>query len=799
MTRSSNATSAGRAPARTPSRRRLLNYPRAGRGRIHRWVPSWRFVLTSFLFVVAVGVGALVTAYARTEIPDASSVALAQTTTVYYSDGKTEMGKFLEINREIIDETAIPDVVKDAVVAAEDRTFWENAGVDVKGMARALWVNVTTGKRQGGSTITQQYAERYLGDETVTDYVGKLQEALLSLKLGQQVDKDEILVSYINTIYFGRGANGIQTAAQAYFGVDAKDLTTAQAVLLAGVIPSPNNFDPRTSEADAQRRFDYVRGAMVTTGALTQAESDELKLPKTIKVKRSNALAGPRGYLLDMVRREVVATGLTSDDEIGTAGLRIVTTIDRKNQAALQETILKDGLLEGASKNLRTAAVSLDASTGAIRALYGGEDYTAVQQNRVTQDRAQAGSTFKPFTLVAALEAGHTLDDRFDGRSGRRFDGVKDPVRNFGNQSWGRVTLLRATEFSVNTPFVELNLELTPAVTNEVAVRAGIPADTPDLDDVPSSVLGVAAVHPIDMAEAYGTLAAGGIHSDPYIVESVRRLGEDTDVYRGSKPARRVIEAEVVADATYAMTQVVQRGSGTTAKRLGRPVAGKTGTSSNNRSAWFVGFTPQVVTAVALYQSGENGKQEAITTFRGYREITGSTAPSDIWTAYMTKAMEGVPVADFPERTKPERPTPTEEPTEDPSTEPSETATETEEPTPTSAVVPSSIVGGSEKAARRALSRADLEAVVVYREDATVPKGSVISIQPGEGTEVPPGSSITIIVSSGPPPEPEPDPTTEPETEPEQEETSRPPATQEPVEPTTPPSRNRETSPPAQP
>ncbi|QIK84727.1 penicillin-binding protein [Sanguibacter sp. HDW7] len=781
MTGTRKAASAKRAAAPASGRRRLFNYPRAGRGRIHRWVPSWRFVLTSVLFVGAVGVGALVTAYARTEIPEASAFALAQTTTVYYSDGTTEMGKFVENNREIIADDVIPDVVKDAVVAAEDRTFWENAGVDVKGMARALWVNVTTGKRQGGSTITQQYAERYLGDETVTDYVGKLKEALLSLKLGQQADKDEILSGYINTIYFGRGAYGIQTAAQAYFGVDAKDLTTAQAVLLAGIIPSPTNFDPRTSETNAERRFDYVRDSMVLTGALTQAEADKLKMPKTIEVKRSNSLAGPRGYLLDMVRREVVAAGLTTDEEIGAVGLKIITTIDRKDQAALQETIQKEGLLEGSSKNLRAAAVALDASTGAIRALYAGEDYTKVQQNRVTQDRAQAGSTFKPFTLVAALEAGHTLDDRFNGNSGRRFDGIKDPVRNFGGTNWGNISLLRATENSVNTPFVELNLELTPEVTNAVAVRAGIPTDTPDLKDVPSSVLGVAAVHPIDMAESYGTLASGGLHNDPFIVDSVRRIGGDSDIYRGAKAPERVIEADVVNETTYALTQVVQHGSGTTAKQLGRPVAGKTGTSNDNRSAWFVGYTPQVVTAVALYQSGDDGSQQSIDTFRGYREITGGTAPLDIWTSYMTKALDGVPVVDFPARAVPERPTPTDTPSVEPTDEPSETPSD-EPTTPQAAAVPGGIVGVKEETARRLLSRAGLEAVVIYREDANIPKGLVIESQPGEGTEVPPGSSITIVVSSGPPATPDPTPTddpTEPEppdptTEPAQDPTTQP-------------------------
>lgn len=780
----SRTTSAPRGGARkttAPAKRRWWNYPRAGKGPVHRWVPSWRFVVGSFLFLVALGIGIVATAYVTTDIPEADEFTEAQVTTVYYADGETEMGRFSEVNRVIVDADVIPKHVKDAVVAAEDRTFYDNAGISPTGIARAFWVNIRGGDQQGGSTITQQYAERYyLG--TTKDYVGKFQEALLAVKLAQSQDKDTVLANYLNTIYFGRGAYGIETAAQAYFGVPASELTVAQAALIAGVIPAPSAWDPRVSPEKAEQRWNYVLDGMVATGALSQAERDALEYPETIEVRKSDALGGPTGYLLEEARAEVLEKAPVTEEEIATRGLKIVTTIDPKMQQAVERTIAEE-MPEDAPDNLTTAVVSVEPGTGAIRAMYGGKDYVAVQLNAATQDTAQAGSTFKPFTLVAALEDGITLDDTYDGRTGRSFEGFEKPVNNFGDYSPGWVSLLKATEQSVNTVYVDVNEEVTPEATRDVAVRAGIPEDSGDFEPVLSNVLGVAQVHAVDMAEAYATFAAQGEHAEPYIVQTVTDLDGGV-VYEGGDVVSRVFEEDVMAETTYALTQVVENGSGEPAQELDRPVAGKTGTSNANRSAWFVGYTPQLSTAVMLAQKGEGGKQEPITPFGGYEQITGGSVPVELWTSYMSAALEGAEVLEFPDRPKPERPEPTATPSPEESEEPSEEPTDEEtSEEPANPTVPSGLVGSSEEAARAALIDAGLEPVV-RTEPGDQPVGTVIRVEPGEGTEVPQGSSIVLIVSAGPP---------EP-TEPEEPEQPEEPST-EPEEPTAEPSDEPEAAP----
>src|SRR5690606_21791936 len=281
-----------------PRRRRLIDYPRRDKRGFARWVPSWRLVLGTFATLLVLGVGAFAVAYAMVDIPEPDDFVAAQTTTVYYADGETVMGTFGEQNRVLVDGDQIPEVMRQATVAGEDRSFYENPGINPTGLARAMWNNLRGGDRQGGSSITQQYAERYYIGQTVDDYAGKVREALLAIKLDRAQDKDEILGNYLNTIYFGRDSYGVQTAAQAYFGVDAADLDVSQAALLAGVIPSPNNFDPRVSPEQAERRWNYVLDGMVATGALTQAERDAQTFPETVEYSRSDTFAGPTGYLL---------------------------------------------------------------------------------------------------------------------------------------------------------------------------------------------------------------------------------------------------------------------------------------------------------------------------------------------------------------------------------------------------------------------------------------------------------------------------------------------------------------------
>ncbi len=736
--------------------RRWFNYPRAGKGSVHRWVPSWRFVLGSFLFFVALGIGTVVTAYVTTKIPDADQFTTAQSTTIYYSDGKTEMGRLAEFNREIVDADEIPQHTKDAIVAAEDRSFYDNAGVSPTGIVRALKGNIQGGgNRQGASTITQQYAERYFLGET-KGYVGKFKEAILALKLAQAEDKDTILSNYLNTIYFGRNAYGIQTAAQAYFNVDAADLTLEQSALIAGIVPAPSAWDPRLAPEKAEDRWNYVLDGMVATGSLPQAERDGLKYPETVKMRQSNALGGPKGYIIDEVKKELVKRSPVTSEDIDKRGLKVVTTIDQDMQKAAVETV--KALPDDKPKNLQTAIVSIEPGVGAIRAMYAGEDFVKVQRNRVTQDIAQAGSTFKAFTLVAALENDLSLDSRLGGNTGRNFEGFDKPVRNFGDKSYGNISLLGATQESVNTAYVDLNLQVTPEKTRDVAIRAGIPEETKDFDAYPSNVLGVASVHPLDMAQAYSTLAAQGMYADAFLLESVTEL-DGTLVYEADDKPEQRFDEDVMANTTYALTQVVEHGSGIAVQGVGRPVAGKTGTSNGNKSAWFVGYTPQLATAVVLYQMGKDGTQEQIDAFGGFSQITGGSIPAQIWTDYVTAALDGEPIIDFPDRPVPVQPTlaPTPAPTA------TRTFTPTQEPTAEETTpepeenprVPGGLSGSAEGAAASALQKAGFEAIVRNEHN----EAPVFKVEPGEGSQVPEGSSIVIYVSKGPKaPEAEPDP-----------------------------------------
>jgi membrane peptidoglycan carboxypeptidase len=796
------------AAARTPSRRRkgLIDYPRYGKTGVRRWLPSWRLVLGVFLTLAAIGIGGLAYAYQSTDIPPPGAFVDAQTTTVYYSDGTTEMGTFGVQKRVIIDQAQIPQHVKDAVVAAEDRSFYENPGINPAGILRALYTNIRGGQRQGGSSITQQYAERYYFDDTVDTYSGKFKEALLAVKLDRAQDKDEILGNYLNTIYFGRDSYGIETAAKSYFGVSASELTISQAALIAGIIPSPNNWDPQVNPEKAEARWNYVLDGMVETGTLSQADRDAQVYPPAIDEVQSDTFAGPQGYLLDMVERELASQASITGDDLRYNGYKIVTTIDKGLEdmaIAAVATLPPDH-----APNLRTALVTLDPKDGAILALYGGPDFITQARNAVTQDAAQAGSTFKAFTLVANLEAGNSLESRYSGKNMFPVPGFEEAggVRNFDDESFGELDVVEATVHSVNAIYAQMNAEVGAGATLDVARRAGICAERGDGADgcevllnqeVPSNVLGTASPHPLDLAQAYNTFSSQGTRFEPFIVRTVDYLSGGT-AYSGASDPVKVFADDVMADTTYALSQVVEdpEGTGHKAAAIGYPAAGKTGTSNLNKSAWFVGFTRQLTTAVAMYQPGPNGEQESITGFDGVEFVTGGSFPVEIWTEYMTQAMAGREVLDFPP------PAHVGEPNKPPVEAIPDVVGMTEEaavgalgdagfsavvqhandpaapvgtvfqqnPTgeaprgsevvivvsdgPGTSAVPN-VVGMDEGGAEATLEGAGFVVAVTQQEDAA-PKGQVVAQNPGGGAEAQAGSTVTIVVSTGPPPKPEP-------------------------------------------
>ncbi|MCT2150350.1 penicillin-binding protein [Dermabacter vaginalis] len=694
-----------------PKPTNLLNYPRAGREGFWRWWPSWRLLSAVFVLLFFAGIGFGAWLYATTDVPEPTDIAVAQTTRVYYSDGKTLLGEFSDLNRTILPADEIPDNVKEAVVASEDSTFYENRGISPKGIVRALVNNLSGGSRQGASTITQQYVENYYTGK-VTSYTGKVREMIMAVKIDQELDKNEILSRYLNTIYFGRSAYGIEEAAQAYFGKSASELDDAEAALLVAVIPAPSAYDPAKNPEKAKALWQRVIDREVNeTGTLTKEEADKLSFPETIEYKRQSSLRGTNGYLMMAVRKELEARGFDEDD-IDTGGYTIVSTIDKHTQDSTVEVIAN--LPEDRPENNHVGTVSIDPSTGAIRALYGGEDYLKQQRNDATQSRMQAGSTFKAFTLVAALEEGYSLHSNWDASSPRTFKGWT--VKNFNNASRGTVDLLTATRHSYNTPYAALNVDMGAEKTRDAAIKMGLSEKTPGLDDSPSNVLGSASSTMLELANAYSTIASGGIKRTPHIVEKVTNA-DGSSKYAYKDDGERVLKESTAINATVALQEPTSsRGSAKVVARKmdGRPVAGKTGTSSSFRSALFVGYTPQLVTAVGMFQPSVDGRtEEPLTPFGPWEDMTGGGAPASIFADIMTSALDGQDELDFPgevdsegkkkrkrkkrthaprRTTQPEAPAqPSEQPSEEPpaTEEPSEEAPEpapepSEQPTPSS-------------------------------------------------------------------------------------------------------------------
>lgn len=603
----------------------------------HR-VLKWFLII--FGTLIALGVAAFIYLYATTEVPKPEDMALAQKTTVYYSDGKTPIGTFAQQNREIVACDTIPDYTGNAVVASENSTFWTDSGIDLQGIARAFYTNVTKGTRQGGSTITQQYAERYYLGQTES-YMGKLREAILAIKISQTQDKKTVLCNYMNTIYFGRDAYGIEAAAKNYFGKSSKDLTLAESVMLAGIIPSPNSWDPATDEAAAKARFERTLKMMVDDGYVTSAEAAKTEFPKTIDYKLTDVYSGYKGYLLQMVKQELTKDKAFSEDDLETGGYKITSTIDATKQAAMQK--VGETQLSGVPDGVEQGGISVDPRDGSIYALYGGSDYLTHPLNNATQAQFQPGSTMKPFALLAAVQKGVSLNTVFNGNSPRTFSGISKSVSNDGGISYGYINLYKATSNSVNTVFMDLNEHLTPQVTAETAHTAGI---TEDIDETsPYNVLGINSITALDLARGHSAIANGGSTVTIHIVKSVKNT-DDKELYKAKTDTKQVFSKDDTSLVIKAMEGVVTSGTGREALSLGRTIAGKTGTANDGKSVSFVGYIPQMVTVFGVwYPDADGNPQELPSSFGGY---VGSAYPVHLFTEYSKTAFDGLDVESFP-------------------------------------------------------------------------------------------------------------------------------------------------------
>ncbi|MBA3265645.1 MAG: transglycosylase domain-containing protein, partial [Nocardioidaceae bacterium] len=617
------------------------------------------------LVTAVAGAIAVYIIYKSIDLPDPNRDFQTEKTTVFYSDGKHVLGGFALQNRESVELDEVPVHMQDAVISAEDQSFETNQGLDPKGIVRAAWKNVSSETEQGASTITQQYVKiLYLSSERTWER--KIKEAFLAVKVQNTLSKDQILEGYLNTIYYGRGAYGVQAASQAYFRKDAKDLTIPESAALASIINSPGTFDPAVGKDNRQRlleRYNYVINGMVELGRLGEAQAAKFEgqLPKFPEVEEQSEYGGQRGHLLTLVREHLVAQGF-AEEEISGGGLQVVTTLDWQAQRAAGRATRE--VPPKGKEQLHVALASIEPGTGALRAMIGGEDFLGenpqAQVNFATSP-VPPGSAFKPFALTAGLESGFTLEDRFNGNSPYYLpngETIENQGENAG-ESLGYISLTTATQESVNTAYMDMVMKIGDSggiqQVIDASIDAGVPASSPGLDKpFPSVVLGSASVAPVEMAESYGTFAALGEQASWYLIEKV---SDASGVRLEHKlETERAFDADIVSNVTYALQQVITpEGTGYNALELERPAAGKTGTATGPDldgdgegdvvSSWFVGYTPQLSTAVMMVRGNSRKPLND-----GYIDtFYGGGYPAMTWTRYMKAALRGLPVEDFPD------------------------------------------------------------------------------------------------------------------------------------------------------
>lgn len=617
------------AVARTQLRRLRPAFPRPGRTGWRRWIPSWRQWLGACLYLF-IGLGGFITyAYATTDVPeDLNHFATQQDNVYYWADGST-MARTGWVSRQEMPLDKVPKNVQGAVLSAENASFYSDPGVSPSGVLRALGATVTGGETQGGSTITQQYVKNaYLSqDRTVSR---KFTELLLAVKLDNQRPKKQILQDYLNTSWFGRGTYGIQRASQAYYGKDVSQLNASEGAFLASLLKGAGLYDPSISKENHDRaveRWSWILDRMVTTGNLSRAErATYTTFPEPSAASLPGTAGAQEGYLVELAKAYAVKAGHIQDSDFDLGGYQIYTTFDKSRMAALTAAVqdAQKGFdadrRPNTDKNAKIGAASV-APDGRLLAVYGGPDYRKQGFNESNATTIPAGTAFTPIVYAAALDEGVlrtrgkdrtpvSASTTYDGndqvtvqtpegpywdRSGKVVKGLND-----GGRNWGQVTLRQAVADSVNTPMLQLGLDVGLDRVDVFAERMGLLGASLG-PRIPQFALGENSTpSAIRMAGAYETFATEGAHTDPYSVRSVTRNG--TAVTLDVPEPVRATTAKAARAVTDAMRDAVTAGSAKTAGKAHPGAAGKTGTTPANTAGWFVANTEGESTAVVVYR-----------------------------------------------------------------------------------------------------------------------------------------------------------------------------------------------------
>ena len=616
-----------------------------------------RAVLLTLASLVLLAVLTFIGLYLFIDIPKANAQATQAVSVVYYADGKTEMGRFTTTNRDPVELNKVPIDVQHAFIAAEDRSFYSNRGISPTGIARAFINDFTgDGGSQGGSTLTQQWVKNYFltQDKTVTR---KVKEVVISLKVDQEMSKDEILQAYLNNVYFGRGTYGIQAASQSYFHKDVSQLTTVEGAFLASVVNNPENMDPSVgpnSEQRANERMAYTLNGMVKMGWLTAEERNKAVMPKFYPRQPIKYADGPQGYVIASVRGELSRKLKLSQEDIDRGGLRITTTIDKRAQDAAVTAVEKhtpDTLLG----KLHTGLVAERANDGGVVAMYGGADYDPVKSPYSDADQAmlQTASSMKLYTAIAALQHGKSVDTQYNGNNYLPI-GAGKYVQNNQNESWGWQPISNMLAYSINTAFVRLNREIGPANTLEAAQASGMPKTLGGMNDTNIlNVLGTGDSRVVDQATGYNTLNSGGVFHDRHLISTVKSF-DGKYSYTVDTKGKRVYDKAIADDLTWALGKTGVYGTAAGAQdELGRAMASKTGTASGNKYLWFNGFTPgQITTSVGMYYSTDGKTAQPMQNLPGVTasDVYGAGLPRKVWVDFMDAALEGQKETQLPKR-----------------------------------------------------------------------------------------------------------------------------------------------------